>query len=59
MQKYNIQYNIGNAKYVINYHNGVKKHKDNSDFYDIKIFSNKKKMIQFEKELVKNGYKVN
>ena len=44
MKKYNIQYNIGKAKYVVNYHDGVKKHKDGSSFYDITIFKNKVKL---------------
>lgn len=33
--------NIGKAKYVVNYHIG-KKHKDGSDFYDMRIFKNEK-----------------
>lgn len=45
------QQNIGRAKYVVNYYTG-KKHKDNSDFYDIKIFSNKQKKNQFIKSLI-------
>ena len=32
---------IGKSKYSISYHDGVKKHKDGSDFYDIEIFKNK------------------
>jgi hypothetical protein len=56
MKRYNIQYNIGKAKYVINYHNGIKKHKDNSDFFDIAIFKNKKEFNSFEKTLICEGY---
>lgn len=54
--KYNIQYNIGKTKYVINFYDGVKKHKDNSNFYDMRIFSNKKELNKFEKSLLKLGY---
>lgn len=51
--KYTIQYNIGHAKYVVSYHDGVKKHADGSDFYDIALFKNKKKMEAFIKEINK------
>lgn len=47
---YNVMYNVGKAKYVVNYYSG-KKYKDGSKFYDIKIFKNKKKMEDFIKEL--------
>lgn len=46
--------NVGRAKYVVIYYNG-KKHKDGSDFYDIAIFSNKKKKNAFIKELQKQN----
>ena len=49
--KYFEQRNIGKAKYVISYHDGVKKHNDGSDFYDIRIFSNKKDRDTFVKTL--------
>ena len=42
MKTFNLMYNVGKAKYVVNYHNGIKKHKDDSPFYDIGIFKNKK-----------------
>ena len=50
-------YGIGRAKYVINYHDGVKKHNDGSNFYDIEIFKNKKKLKARKNELILNGYK--
>ena len=28
MKTFNLMYNVGKAKYVVNYHNGIKKHKD-------------------------------
>ena len=49
--------NIGKAKYVVNFHDGVKKHKDNSPFFDIEIFKNKKKRDLFIKQLTDEGYK--
>ena len=56
MKLYNINYNIGRVKYVVNFHNGIKKHNDGSNFYDIRLFSNKKKMTAFVSELLKDGY---
>lgn len=51
-----IQYGVGKAKYVINFHNGVSKHKDGSDFYDIRIFKNKDSLEKFRQHLLKTGY---
>ncbi len=56
MKDYNIMYNIGKCKYAVNYHNGESFHKDNSKFYAIAIFANKKKMNLFVKELKNAGY---
>jgi len=55
-KRYNTMSNIGHAKYVVNYHDGIKKHSDGSDFFDIAIFKNKKKLNDFILELVNNGY---
>ena len=56
MKQYNIRYNIGKAKYVVNFHDGVKRHKDGSMFFDIAIFRNKKKMNQFVTKLKLDSY---
>jgi len=48
--------NIGKAKYTVNYHNGVEIHKDGSPFYSIAIFRNKKKLANFKKKLILEGY---
>ena len=45
------------SKYLLDFHDGVKTHKDGSEFYELRIFSNKKKMEKFIKELENNGYK--
>lgn len=50
------QDNIGKAKYTISFHNGVKKHKDGSKFFNIKIFKNKISLSTFRKELLEKGY---
>ena len=56
MKTYYIQYNIGEAKYVVCFHDGIKKHTDGSDFYDIKIFKNKKELNIFTDNLERVGY---
>ena len=56
MKRFSIQYGIGHARYVVNYHDGQKKHPDGSDFFDIDIFHNKKAMGKFVKSLHNNGY---
>jgi len=46
-----IQENIGKAKYVVSWWDGIKKNKDGSNAEDIAIFKNKKKLNTFLKEL--------
>lgn len=55
-KRYIFQQNIGLTKYIVNYHDGKKKHKDGSDFYDVAIFSNKKHLKNFINTLKKEGY---
>jgi len=55
-KNYNIMHGVGSSKYLVNFHDGVNTHKDGSEFYDIKIFTNKKELKKFEKELLKEGY---
>lgn len=56
MKSFNIQNNIGKAKYVVNHHDGQKTHKDGSPFFDVTIFSNKEKLNKFVKELKSKDY---
>jgi hypothetical protein len=58
MKRYNIQYNIGKCKYLVNYHNGITKHKDGSDFFDIATFTNKEKFNVFITSLKCKGFVV-
>ena len=51
MKIFNTNYNIGKAKYVINTHDGVKKHNDGSMFFDIHIFKNKKDFLKYASTL--------
>jgi hypothetical protein len=56
MKRFNIKYNVGKVKYLVSYHDGEKKHKDGSDFFDIGCFKNKQKQIKFTNNLIKEGY---
>ena len=56
-KRYNQKDGVGSAKYTISYHDGKKKHKDGSDFFDIQIFRNKKDLAKFVNTLHKGGYK--
>ena len=58
-RKYNVQYNIGHAKYVLNFYNGFSEYDDGSERWGINIFSNKKKLNAEIKELESKGYKYN
>ena len=56
MRVFNLMYNVGTTKYVVNYHDGVQKHNDGSPFFDIAMFSNKTKRDKFISSLLKDGY---
>lgn len=58
-KEFYIREGIGKAKYVVSFHNGIKKHNDGSDFYDIKIFKNKDSLEKFRQSLLKRGYTEN
>lgn len=56
MKNYNVMYNVGTVKYLVSYHDGIKKHDDGSPFFDIRCFSNKKKLNKFTRELIAQKY---
>ena len=56
MKKFYIQYGIGHAKYLVSFHDGIKKHNDGSEFFDIRIFKNKKSLNEFVNKLYADGY---
>jgi len=56
MKRFYVQQNIGKAKYVVNFHDGEKKHKDGSDFFDVRLFKNFPSMITFCASLTADGY---
>ena len=53
---YHENQNVGRARYLVNYHDGVKTHADGSRFYDLKIFSNRREKDAFVRELRLDGY---
>ena len=55
MQTYNIIHNVGRVKYLVSFYSG-RTNLDGSLAMDIAIFSNKKKLGKFEKELLERGY---
>ena len=55
-KKFNVTSNAGKAKYIVNYHDGEKIYSDGSDFYDMKIFNNRKRLAKFVDDLRQNGY---
>jgi hypothetical protein len=57
MKKYNVMFSVGRAKYVVNYHDGIKAHGDGSPFYDMSIFKNKTDLNAFVSQLESDGYK--
>jgi len=56
MKRFYLMNGIGKAKYTVNFHDGMKKHSDGSDFFGIEIFKNKKKRDAFVKSLRAAGY---
>ncbi len=55
-KRFKQQDRVGSSKYTISFHDGKKKHKDGSDFFDIKIFKNKPDLEKFRQDLSKQGY---
>ena len=48
---------VGKVKYLVNHHDGEKKHADGSPFIDVKTFTNKRKRDKFVTSLKKQDYK--
>jgi hypothetical protein len=55
-KRFNTNYGVGKSKYVVNHHDGVKKHKDGSDFFDVQIFKNQNDLEAFKKALLQKGF---
>ena len=56
MKKYNVMFNVGKVKYVINHHDGKQKHKDGSEYFGISTFRNKREFNKACKSLEMQGY---
>lgn len=56
-KKYYTMYNVGKAKYLINYFDGESFYPDGSEFYGVKIFSNKREFERELRRMEKEGYK--
>lgn len=56
MKRYNIMYNVGKFKYLVNYCFGQMKHKDGSDFFVVATFTSKEKFNIFIESLKCKGY---
>ena len=55
-KEYFVQHNIGKARYLVNYHDGIKTHKDGSRFYHIKIANNVTDLNSIIAKLNQQGY---
>ncbi len=55
-KSFTITANVGRARHVVSFHDGVKTHADGSPFFDISIFSSMKKRDAFTRALVTQGY---
>ena len=57
-KKYHVfPHQVGKTRNIVDFHDGVKKHKDGSEFWDMRSFSRKKDMESFVKELIAQGYR--
>ena len=56
-KRYKEMSNVGSSKYVVSFHDGIKKHNDGSDFFDIQIFKNKEEKNKFIIGLEVKGYR--
>lgn len=54
---YDVMANVGTAKHVVNYHDGVKTHKDGSAFFDLSLPGTRAKRDAFIAELRTKGYR--
>lgn len=57
MKQFYVQTGIGRAKYVVNFHDGIKLNPDRSDFWECAIFKNKKALAAFLAKLGLEGYR--
>jgi len=56
IKRYRVTQRVGKAKYVLSYYDGMKRHVDGSDFFDVITFRNKKQLNESITSLHKQGY---
>ena len=56
MKTYHVMRNVGKVRHLVSFHDGEKKHKDGSPFFDIQTFSRIGDARRFIDELRANGY---
>jgi hypothetical protein len=56
MKQFNEMQNVGKVKYLVNFHDGVKAHRDGSPFFDIRTFTSKRDKDKFVTGLKRQGY---
>ena len=56
MMLFYVQQSVGKARYVVSFHDGTKRHKDGSPFYDIRICHNAKEKDIFVRSLKAQGF---
>lgn len=56
MKAFRIWENVGKARHVISFHDGVKTHNDGSPFFDVSIFNRKRDANRFVRALKADGY---
>jgi hypothetical protein len=55
-KRYYERYGVGTTKYTVYFHDGVKTHRDGSEFFDVEMFRNRKKKDAFIRDLQTRGY---
>ena len=56
MKKFYTQSGLARSKYYVFFHDGIKRHNDGSEFFDMRSFNNKKVLNKFISELRTEGY---
>lgn len=53
---YQVNPQIGRARHSVSFHDGVKTHRDGSEFFDIEIFRTAREKDRFVRKLQEQGY---
>lgn len=58
MKIYSVQNNIGKARHIVNFYDGIKTHADGSRFFNMRIFTNKRASDKFVNQLKEEDFKM-